>query len=158
MFRAWVPADVDLEDRVLYGLTPQRLAIVAGAVLVAAALARHGIAGWILAAPVAAAGAACAWLKPLGRSPDAWALVAVRYLLRNRRLECDPARLGGPWRLACALRERGISRWRSVRSAPSIRARRWPPAALGIARRSDDGLAAGASAGANLRLIEGGRR
>lgn len=89
VFRAQVPTDVDLEDRLLYGLTPQRLAILAGCVLVAAALARHGAVGWVAAIPVAGAGVALAWLRPRGRPLDAWVVAAALFLYRNRRIEVE---------------------------------------------------------------------
>jgi len=88
--RARVPLDVDLEDRLLYGLTPVRLAYV-----VLAGLA--GLAVWssdwmpmvvrgALAVIAIACGGAMAWGRWRGRAADAWAIDAVKFLLGSHRL------------------------------------------------------------------------
>ena len=88
--RARVPLDVDLEDRLLYGLTPARLAY-----LVLAGLA--GLALWssewlptvvrgALAVSAVAAGGAMAWGRWRGRAADAWAIDDDKFLLGSHRI------------------------------------------------------------------------
>ena len=88
--RARVPLDVDLEDRLLYGLTPARLAYV-----VLAGLA--GLAMWsfdwmptvvrgVLAVLAVACGSAMAWGRWRGRAADEWAIDATRFLLGSHRI------------------------------------------------------------------------
>ena len=88
--RARVPLDVDLEDRVLYGLTPARLAYVVLAGL-------GGLALWssewmptllrgTLAVFAVAFGGAMAWGRWRGRAADAWAIDAVKFLLGSHRV------------------------------------------------------------------------
>jgi len=88
--RARVPLDVDLEDRLLYGLTPIRLAYV-----VLAGLA--GLAIWssewmpavvrgAIAVIAIACGGAMAWGRWRGRAADAWAIDAVKFLLGSHRI------------------------------------------------------------------------
>jgi hypothetical protein len=88
--RARVPLDVDLEDRLLYGLTPARLAYFVLAGLT-------GLAIWssewmppvvrgALAAIAIVCGGAMAWGRWRGRAADAWAIDAVKYLLGSHRL------------------------------------------------------------------------
>jgi Zn-dependent protease with chaperone function len=85
-----VPLDVDLEDRLLYGLTPVRLAYV-----ILAGLA--GLAIWsfewmpavvrgALAVLAVASGGAMAWSRWRGRAADEWAIDAVRFLLGSHRI------------------------------------------------------------------------
>ena len=88
---ARVPLDVDLEDRLLYGLTPTRLVYLVVALL-AAFSAWSG--GWAPAAVrvgcavvLAVAGAAAAWGRWRGRPVDAWLIdialfVRATYCLR----------------------------------------------------------------------------
>jgi Zn-dependent protease with chaperone function len=88
--RARVPLDVDLEDRLLYGLTPVRLAYV-----VLAGLA--GLAIWssdwmptvvrgALALIAVASGSAMAWGRWRGRAADEWAIDATKFLLGSHRI------------------------------------------------------------------------
>ena len=88
--RARVPLDVDLEDRLLYGLTPVRLSYV-----VLAGLA--GLAIWssewmpmvgrgALAVIAVAFGGAMAWGRWRGRAADAWVIDAVKFLLGSHRI------------------------------------------------------------------------
>ena len=91
---ARIPLDVDLEDKLIYGLTPMRLVYLVVGLLAAFAVwtahwappyARGG-----LAAVIAAAGAAAAWGRWRGRALDGWAVdlalfVALNYRLRWRR-------------------------------------------------------------------------
>jgi len=90
---ARVPLDVDLEDRLIYGLTPQRFGYAALALLTAMA-AWHslpGLLGQVAAVAAGLLGAALAWGRFGGRGFDAWLWSSLRYLLRNYRLEFDAA-------------------------------------------------------------------
>jgi hypothetical protein len=88
---ARIPLDVDLEDRLVYGLSPQRFGYAALALLAAMAAWRGlpGLVGQVLAALTAMTGAAFAWGRLGGRGCDAWVLAIVRYGLRTYRLELD---------------------------------------------------------------------
>jgi hypothetical protein len=92
---ARIPLDVDLEDRVIYGLSPQRLGYAALAVLAAMAAwhALPGLAGPAAAVLTALLGAALAWGRWAGRGLDAWALAIARYGLRTYRIELDSSAL-----------------------------------------------------------------
>jgi len=87
---ARIPLDVDLEDRLLYGLTPIRLAY-----LVVALLA--GFAVWSSRwspLPVRASsallviglGAALSWGRWRGRAADVWLVDMAMFVVRTRRL------------------------------------------------------------------------
>jgi hypothetical protein len=87
---ARVPLDVDLEDRLLYGLTPIRLAYVVLAVLGALAL---WSSSWLfapargfVAAVVVFAGAALAWGRWRGKPADAWLTDFALFVTNTRRL------------------------------------------------------------------------
>jgi hypothetical protein len=91
--RARVPLDVDLEDRIVYGLTPIRLAYVVLAGLAALALweSHVGIA-WLrasLATIVLAAGVVAAWGRWRGRAADAWLVDFALFILSTRRLKWE---------------------------------------------------------------------
>jgi hypothetical protein len=93
---ARVPLDVDLEDRLLYGLTPIRLAYAVGAVLAAFAL---WSSPWGPAALRAAAatliigiGAVVSWGRWRGTPADAWVVDLVLFAARTRTLTWT-----GPW-------------------------------------------------------------
>jgi hypothetical protein len=88
---ARIPLDVDLEDRLVYGLSPQRFGYAALALLTAMAALRGlpGLVGQVLAALTALTGAAFAWGRMGGRGFDAWLLAILRYGLRTYRLELD---------------------------------------------------------------------
>ena len=85
--RARIPLDVDLEDRLLYGLTPARLAYLVVALLAGfSAWSTH----WAPAPPRAAAavitvlvGAAAAWGRWKGRALDNWAIDLVAFCISN---------------------------------------------------------------------------
>src|SRR5205823_9857648 len=88
--RARVPLDVDLEDRLLYGLTPIRLAYMVLAVLGALAV---WSSGWLvapvrglLAAMVLLVGATLAWGRWRGRAADGWLTDCVLFVVSTRRL------------------------------------------------------------------------
>ena len=133
---ARVPLDVDLEDRLLYGLSPQRFGYAALALLAAMAAWRGlpGLVGEMLAGLTALAGAALAWGRFGGRGFDAWLLAIVRYWLRTYRLELDRrplerlrARLAGRRRPRLASRpRRPPSEWtprrlRTSQPAPALK-------------------------------------
>jgi hypothetical protein len=75
---ARVPLDVDLEDRLLYGLTPTRLVYLVVALLAAFSVWSGHWAPPPLratcAAMLAMAGAGAAWGRWRGRPVDAWAI------------------------------------------------------------------------------------
>lgn len=87
---ARVPLDVDLEDKLIYGLTPVRLAYIVLALL-------GGLALWSSTwAPVAVRavaalfcigiGATVSWGRWRGRAADAWIVDVVLFTARTRRL------------------------------------------------------------------------
>lgn len=86
-----VPLDVDLEDRLVFGLSPQRFGyVVLAALLVLAIWSQHWlwiplrVAGCI---PWAAGGAAFAWGRWRGRALDDLAYDGATFLLANYRLD-----------------------------------------------------------------------
>lgn len=87
--RARVPLDVDLEDRLLYGLTPIRLAYMVLATLGAMAV---WSCGWFVpvrgfgAALVLVIGAVLAWGRWRGRPADAWLTDFALFAVSTRRL------------------------------------------------------------------------
>jgi hypothetical protein len=89
--RARVPLDVDLEDRLVFGLTPQRFGYVTVAALAAMA-SWHALpfVGGPLAVLCLAAGAALGWLRWHGRGLDHWVVAAALWVVRTRRVEVDP--------------------------------------------------------------------
>ena len=94
--RARIPAGIDLEDRLLYGLSPARLGYVAAIAVLASWCWRQPVWGplRILAAIVLLALAgAVGWYRHDGRHLDAWAEDLLRHLLRRYRVEVDWDRL-----------------------------------------------------------------
>src|ERR1700674_4400590 len=87
---ARVPLDVDLEDRLLYGLTPTHLAYMVVALLFAFALwSSH----WgpspvraFVSLLVIGFGAVAAWGRWRGRAADVWTADAVLFSVRCHRL------------------------------------------------------------------------
>jgi hypothetical protein len=88
---AKAPLDVDLEDKLVYGLTPLRLAYLAAALL-------GGFSTWSTpwAPPLARAaaallvvivGAASAWGRWRGRAADRWATDLAIFVYSNYRIE-----------------------------------------------------------------------
>jgi hypothetical protein len=98
--RARVPLDVDLEDRIVYGLTPIRLAYAVVAGLAAlAAWESHigiGISRAAVATIVLAAGALLAWGRWRGRAADAWLVDIALFAINTRRLKLESARASPP--------------------------------------------------------------
>lgn len=86
--------DVDLEDRLLFGLPPLRLGYVGIAAVVALAAWRGvPVAGGPIAVLVAAIGAVFGWGQWRGRGPDHWLVAATLWVLRARRLELTRPRV-----------------------------------------------------------------
>jgi hypothetical protein len=87
---ARVPLDVDIEDKLLYGLTPIHLAYLVVALLAAFSVWSAHYAAPFIRAPVALAivaiGAAAAWGRWRGRATDAWAIDVALYVIANYRL------------------------------------------------------------------------
>jgi hypothetical protein len=92
--RARVPVDVDLEDRLLYGLTPIRLGYVV--VLLLAATASVRSSAWlplrIAVAVLCVAGAGVAgWIRYDGRHADCWLADATRFAISNYCIDVPAA-------------------------------------------------------------------
>ena len=89
--RARVPLDIDIEDRIVYGLTPMRLAYAVLALLGAMAVwsTTALIAGVrIPICVVILAGGAClAWGRLRGRAADAWLVDIALFVWRTRRVK-----------------------------------------------------------------------
>ena len=87
---ARVPLDVDIEDKLLYGLTPIHLGYLVVALLAAFSVWSSHWAPTPVRAPVAltiiASGAAAAWGRWRGRATDAWAIDLAHYILANYRV------------------------------------------------------------------------
>lgn len=90
---ARVPLDVDLEDRLLYGLTPTRLAYFVVSLIVGLAL---WSSSWAItpvragaALVVVAAGAAIAWGRWRGRPADALLVDVAMYTARTHRISIN---------------------------------------------------------------------
>lgn len=91
--RAKAPLDVDLEDKLLYGLTPMRLAylvigLVAGFSLWSSPWAPSPVRAFACAA-VVATGAIAAWGRWRGRAVDGWAADLFRFVISTHRLVLD---------------------------------------------------------------------
>ena len=87
---ARVPLDVDLEDKLLYGLTPTRLVYFVVALLGAFAtwsahFASSPVRG-TLAIVIAIIGAAAAWGRWRGRATDSWLVDIAVFALANYRV------------------------------------------------------------------------
>jgi hypothetical protein len=98
--RARVPLDVDLEDRLVYGLTPIRLAYMILAVLGALAI---WSSQWMfvpargfLAVATLVIGAALAWGRWRGRAADGWVMDFGAFVLGTRRLKWVRAKPAKP--------------------------------------------------------------
>ena len=87
---ARVPLDVDLEDKLLYGLTPMRLGYLVVGLLAAFAVWSTRWAPSPVrvstAVLVAAIGASAAWGRWRGRPADSWIADSFLYLVSNYRL------------------------------------------------------------------------
>ena len=92
--RARVPQDVDLEDKLVYGLSPARLGYLVTSLLAALAVWSSDWAADAVrlaaALVTAAAGAALAWGRWRERPLDGWAGDALLYVGRNFALTYQP--------------------------------------------------------------------
>lgn len=107
--RARAPLDLDLEDHLIFGLTPVRFGYLAVGALAAYALGVHAPAplGLPLALVLLAGAAAFAWVRWHGRPLDAWALDLAVHARRNLEVELDPVvlrRIRAPLRRRAPLR------------------------------------------------------
>ena len=88
---ARVPLDVDLEDKLLYGLTPMRLVYLVVALLTAFSVwsshSSPGAVGGGAAIIVVVVGAAAAWGRWRGRAADGWIADIALYAVSNYRLQ-----------------------------------------------------------------------
>jgi hypothetical protein len=91
MLHAHIPLDVDLEDKLIYGLTPTRLAYLVIALLAAFATwstrwAPPPIRGGT-ALVIFVVGAIAAWGRWRGRPLDGWAIDLAIYIVGNHRVK-----------------------------------------------------------------------
>jgi hypothetical protein len=96
---ARIPLDVDLEDKVLYGLTPTRLVYLVVALLAAFSLwsahwAPAAIRG-ACAAALVTLGAAAAWGRWRGRPADAWVIDIASFFYATYRVRWTRPRWKG---------------------------------------------------------------
>ncbi len=99
--KARVPLDVDLEDKLILGLSPIRFGYLVVAAVTAFTAWSHASlpapARWLCAVGAAGLGVALAWGRWRGRSLDRLALDAVEFARLNYRLEmAAPRRLRNP--------------------------------------------------------------
>lgn len=90
--RARIPAGIDLEDRLLYGLSPARLGYVAGLAVLASWFWRQPV--WVPlrvlpAMLLLAVAAAIGWLRHDGRHLDEWARDLVLHVMARYCLDVD---------------------------------------------------------------------
>ncbi len=89
--KARIPADIDMADRIVSGLTARQLLIIGAHVFVLWALwlsVGHAMPSYLfgaLAVPVAASGSVWALAKPEGTTPERIAVAAIRNLATPRR-------------------------------------------------------------------------
>ena len=87
---ARVPLDVDLEDKLLYGLTPMRLGYLIVGLLAAFSIwSAHwgpGALRGALATILGTVGVVAAWGRWRGRALDGWAVDLVTFVLANFRV------------------------------------------------------------------------
>src|SRR5258706_3329279 len=91
--RATAPLDVDLEDKLLYGLTPMRLAylvvgLVTGFGLWSSPWAPSPVRAFACSA-IVAAGAIAAWGRWRGRAVDGWAADLLLFVITTHRIAVD---------------------------------------------------------------------
>lgn len=92
--RARAPLDVDLEDKLLYGLTPTRLAylvigLVSGFGLWSSPWAPSPLRAFACAS-VVAIGVTAAWGRWQGRAVDSWVADISRFVISTNRFVLDP--------------------------------------------------------------------
>jgi hypothetical protein len=88
---ARIPLDVDLEDRLLYGLTPTRLAYLVVALLAGFALWSSPWSPLAVRASAAllvvGLGAVVSWGRWRGRPADVWLVDIALFAVRTRRVK-----------------------------------------------------------------------
>jgi hypothetical protein len=88
---ARVPLDVDLEDRLVWGLTPIRLAYAVLGALAAMAVWSASFMVGVVRAPLAGlvlgAGAVLAWGRFRGRPADSWLIDLAVFVWATRRIK-----------------------------------------------------------------------
>ena len=87
--RARIPAGIDLEDRLFYGLSPARLGYVAGLAVLASWCWRQPIWGPLrfgAAIALLAAAGVVGWVQRDGRHVDAWAEDLARHVIARYRV------------------------------------------------------------------------
>ena len=93
--RARAPLDVDLEDKLIYGLTPMRLAYLVGGLVSGFALWSSPWAPTPLrafaCAIVVAVGAVAAWGRWHGRAVDSWLADLSLFLINTHRFVLEPS-------------------------------------------------------------------
>lgn len=93
---ARIPLDVDLEDKLIYGLTPIRLVyLVVGLLAGFATWSSHWASSYArapLAVAIAAAGAVAAWGRWHGRGLDGWVVDLGLFVTANYRLRLQKPR------------------------------------------------------------------
>ena len=91
--RAKAPLDVDLEDKLLYGLTPMRLGYVVASMLAGMTLWNRAWAPTAVRAiaclVVIGLGAAGAWGRWRGRASDEWLADIATFVVRTHRVVVD---------------------------------------------------------------------
>lgn len=110
---ARVPQNVDLEDRILFGLTAARFGEL-GVALLAAVTAWRAVprAGGALALVCLGLGLVLAWVRWRGRNADHWILSAGRYWWRTHEVSIDRSRIGVSLPRAVSLPRRRVSELR----------------------------------------------
>jgi len=90
--RVRAPLDLDLEDHLIFGLTPVRFGYLAVGGLAAYTLGAHlpGPLGLPVAVVLLALAAAFAWVRWHGRSLDSWLIDLAVHAHRNLEVEIDP--------------------------------------------------------------------
>jgi hypothetical protein len=101
---ARVPLDVDLEDRLLYGLTPTRLAylvvaLVSGFTLWSSPWAPTVVRGGAALLTIGI-GAVASWGRWKGRSADLWFVDIALFVARSHQVRWNTSRLRWPRRKA----------------------------------------------------------
>jgi hypothetical protein len=107
---ARIPLDVDLEDRLLYGLTPVHLAYAVVALLVGFALWSSQWAPSPVRATASlltlGVGAVVAWGRWRGRAADAWMADVALFALRCHRIVLNESCFRG-WKIVRAKSSQG---------------------------------------------------
>ncbi len=90
--KARIPAGIDLDDKLLYGLSPARLGYVTALVVAAIWVLRQPLPTALrfgLAALLLATAALAGWMRRSGRHLDAWAADLARHVRRRYRVRLD---------------------------------------------------------------------